>query len=216
MNENEDATTASFIHSPRRHATSSIATFYSLLGDDFDAYSNSRACESVSRGTVQASRLRSSGASASCSSGGYLPAGSVEPRTGRHTCPAADASLAVFEGLSEYTFHWNLFEDYTFKTYCNWIDSQIIREWYDNGPLKHVGKDCLEALLGEVAALPEGTVREAKRSQEEYIALTGDIAPIENDIIHKIKRGDVKLDSMSNEDWDRLSSSLRMPDDATY
>jgi hypothetical protein len=40
----------------------------------------------------------------------------------------AQALNEATEGLQDYTFHWNLFEDYTFKTYCNWIDSQIIRE----------------------------------------------------------------------------------------
>ena len=40
----------------------------------------------------------------------------------------AQALNEATEGLQDNTFHWNLFEDYTFKTYCNWIDSQIIRE----------------------------------------------------------------------------------------
>ena len=157
----------------------------------------------------------------------------------------AQALNDATEGLQDYTFHWNLFEDYTFKTYCNWIDSQIIREvrlhssyshrplparfprpnltercarvqWYENGPLKHVGKDCLESLLGEIAALPAGVTREAIRSQEEHVAMTGETAPVETDYIHKIKRGEEQLKERISEDWPTLSRSLRMKDEKTF
>jgi hypothetical protein len=89
-------------------------------------------------------------------------------------------------------------------------------QWYENGPLKHVGKDCLESLLGEIAALPAGVTREAIRSQEEHVAMTGETAPVETDYIHKIKRGEEQLKERISEDWPTLSRSLRMKDEKTF
>ena len=89
-------------------------------------------------------------------------------------------------------------------------------QWYENGPLKHVGKDCLESLLGEIAALPAGVTREAIRSQEEHVAMTGETAPTETGYIHKIKRGEEQLKERISEDWPTLSRSLRMKDEKTF
>jgi len=131
-------------------------------------------------------------------------------------------------GAGAYTFHWNLFEDYTYKTYCNWIDTEIIREWYQHGPLKHVGKDCLEAVKAENATLPKGVTREGKRTQEEDKAMAGEtwVHPVERDEVHKFKRGDVTdvspaaqqtmKETMTPEEWERLHKSLRMKDMPSY
>merc|ERR1711871_1245840 len=122
-------------------------------------------------------------------------------------------------GLKRYTFHWNYFEDFTFKTYNNSIESQIVREWYENGPLKWVGMECNQAVLGEMEQLKPGQPREALETQEQMKERLGSAwqHPVKVDDVHRVKRGEMKLDkSMDDKEWQRLSSSLRIMDKQVY
>ena len=46
--------------------------------------------------------------------------------------------------------------------------------------------------------------------------MTGETAPVETDYVHKIKRGEEKIDEQISEDWAILSRSLRMKDEKTF